>query len=290
MCLAAWRCAPHTGLPWGLVSNRDEFHDRPAAPLAWWTDGPGGRGWLGGRDLQAGGTWLGLDPRGRLALLTNVREPAPPRADAVSRGDLVLQALRHGLDDGHWMAAELRRPRHGWNLLQLDLAGTAGRWWSNRPQPTLRVLGAGTHGLSNAALDTPWPKVRRLCRALNTACAEAQALPLDGGPGPGRRAAPSPRIERLFAHLWAALADRWQPPDAQLPHTGVPWPLEQALAPVFIHRPATPGRAAYGTRSSTVLVVEQRGARPWLHLRERRFDAAGQPCGGAAWDGPLRVD
>lgn len=284
MCLVVWHCAPHAPLPWVLASNRDEFHDRPAAPLDWWTDAAGGPPWLGGRDLQAGGSWLGLDPRGRLALLTNVREALAPPVGAVSRGTLVPQALRHGLRHGHWLAPELQRPRAGWNLLQLDLAGAEGRWSSNRPQPVLRAPGAGTHGLSNAGLDAPWPKVRRLCSALEAATAQAQAAASMAA----ARARPlTPVVDRLCADLWAALADRWQPPDAQLPHTGVPAALERALAPVFIHLPPTPGRAAYGTRSSTVLVVEQRGARRWLHLRERRFDAQGACTGTTAWSGPL---
>jgi uncharacterized protein with NRDE domain len=258
MCLAAIASGLKARFPWVLASNRDEFFDRAAAPLSWWQPAAGAEPVLGGRDLSAGGTWLALQRNGRLALVTNVREPGRHLAIAPSRGDLVLQWLRR---------AELRAqpeqllhpPRNGFNLLGVDLAlGGQGLWLSNRGGPA-QVLGTGVHGLSNAALDTPWPKVTQLKRRLGevaSGATDAQAL-VGGG--------------------LALLADRRTAPDAELPCTGVPLERERALSALCI-RITEPGtdRAVYGTRCSTVAVLEQRGEQRRVHVRERTLDALGQ--------------
>ena len=266
MCLVAVSIAQHPRFVWLLASNRDEFFDRPSTALAWWR--PAGSGpqqaLLSGRDLVAGGTWLGLDARGRLALVTNVREPGRHDPAAASRGALVLQALQHGRHDAAWLRAVVQEPRNGYNLLVADLRGSTAAWTSNRTAAG-RTLHGGLHGLSNALLDTPWPKVQllkqRLARALDGA---TQAAPL------------------IDAAL-AALADRTPADDAVLPRTGLALERERQLSPAFIRiAPADDGAggaASYGTRCSTVVLVEQTAQGRQVQVVERRHDAAGAVSG-----------
>jgi len=261
MCLTAWVCTRNARFPWLIASNRDEFFDRDAAPMAWWQPVPGGPAVLGGRDLSAGGTWQGLTAQGRLALLTNVREPGRHHTRAPSRGALVPQALLADTISPAWLRATTETPRNGFNLVVADLAGQQAHWVSNRA-PAPLTLGLGCHGLSNAALDSPWPKVVALRQRLQDAVATAAER------------------SSLVAAALEALADRQVPADDALPATGVPLLRERQLAPAFIHIPAAqPGGVAYGTRCATVVVVEQAGSTRWVHVTERRFDADARAIG-----------
>ena len=174
MCLIAfaWRADPR--YPLVVAANRDELHARPAAPAAFWSDLDAPT-LLAGRDLQAGGTWLGLTRAGRFAALTNVREPgrAGP-ADPPSRGALVLDFLRGSEPPAAFLAERDLSAYAGFNLL----LGTPDELWSagNRdPQPP-RALEPGVYGLSNAVLDAPWPKLTSARQALGQA--------LSAGPTP----------------------------------------------------------------------------------------------------------
>lgn len=251
MCLAVVAIAQSARFPWVIASNRDEFFDRGTARLAWWRPAPGADEILSGRDLAAGGTWMGLNRRGRLALVTNVREPGRFDPASPSRGTLVPQWLGGASVDG--LDAVAAAPRNGFNLLALDLAAGNGHWVGNRP-PARRALGPGVWGLSNASLDTPWPKVLRLKQALGAALHASDA-------------------PALAAAALAALADDNAAPDAQLPRTGVPLEHERALSPAFIRLHF--GGRAYGTRCSTVLVAERGAGALRLHLVERSFDEDG---------------
>jgi len=253
MCLAVVAAAQSARYPWVLAANRDEFFHRAAAGLAWW---PGGR-LLGGRDLAAGGTWLGLDDNGRLALVTNVREPGRALAGAPSRGELVPRWLQ---GEGDGLLDEMaQQPRNGFNFLAVDLVAGRGLWFSNRPQPQRRLLGDGLHGVSNAALDTPWPKLQRLKARLAAALQGEPALPA------------------LTQAAWAALGDPAPAADADLPATGVPLARERQLSPAFIRIEGEAG--VYGTRCSTLVVAERRSAGLVVHVTERRY-AAGGGIGG----------
>jgi uncharacterized protein with NRDE domain len=261
MCLAAIASGLNPRFPWVLASNRDEFFDRAAAPLAWWKPSAGDEPILAGRDLSAGGTWLGLQRSGHLALVTNVREPGRNLPDAPSRGDLVLQWLQRA--DLRAQPALLLQPaRNGFNVLGVDLAqGGHGLWISNRGGAA-QSLGEGVHGLSNAALDTPWPKVAQLKRQLGAVVPRADSA------------------AALAATVFGILADRRTAPDAELPSTGVPWERERALSALCI-RITAPGsdRAVYGTRCSTVVVMERLGAQRLVHVKERTHDEWGQVLG-----------
>lgn len=283
MCLAAIAIAQSPRFPWVLASNRDEFFDRPAAPLAWWQPEGGVAGTtagttasttsevLSGRDLSAGGTWLGLTRTGLLALVTNVREPGRHDPAAASRGALVLQALQaqrggpHGPRDAAGLLAAAAVPRNGYNLIVAELNDGAAAWASNRPRPQTRALGAGLFGLSNAALDTPWPKVMLLKQRLGAAVAAAQAS------------------HELADAAFVALADRECALDAALPATGVPLKRERQLSPAFIRIDGRgAGTGIYGTRCSTVLIVEQVGAHREVQVIERRYDEDGAVSGETA--------
>jgi uncharacterized protein with NRDE domain len=209
-----------------LLANRDEYYDRQTSPAAFWDEA---HFLLAGKDLQGGGTWLGVTRKGRIAAVTNYRDPASVRESAPSRGRLVSNFLlgQQGpleyLDKVDQEAGKY----NGFNLI----IGDQGQlfWYSNRGDG-VRALSPGIYGLSNYLLDTPWPKVVRGKDALTRLLS-------------GQRA---PSLEELF-HI---LADRTIPDDASLPHTGVELEWERILSPIFIVSPT------YGTRSSTVLLID----------------------------------
>jgi len=240
MCLVLFAQRAHPDYPLVLAANRDEFHRRPTRAMHWWSSPRV----LAGRDEEAGGTWFALSPDGRLAAVTNFREPEPRPAGALSRGALPLRALTEAPDAFAVHLAEEGGRYAGFNLLW----GRPGElcYVSNRgaaPQP----VAPGLHGLSNHLLDTPWPKVRRGIDAL--------ARQLD-----------DPRPDALAA----LLADRTPAPSGELPETGVSAEWERLLSPMFIVSPE------YGTRATTILVVAADGT---AEVLERRFGAAGEPLG-----------
>jgi uncharacterized protein with NRDE domain len=251
MCLAliAWRAHPR--YPLVVVANRDEFHARAAAPLARWSDPPA---MLAGRDLQAGGTWLGLDDRGRFGLVTNFRERLRPRANAPSRGLLIPAFLAADRPPGeHLSALETDAPGYsGFNLL---LASEAELWYaSNREDGFGRVLPSGVYGLANHLLDAPWPKLVRTRTRLRKWLADAA----------------TDRAEQATGELLQILADR--EPGAVDPAlaTGLPSHWERALSAPFVLLPE------YGTRCSTVLLGDAEGR---MHVIERRFGPDGTTTG-----------
>lgn len=217
MCIAAVAWRRDNEYPLIVVANRDERHDRPAAPLARWSDGSG---IVAGRDLQSGGTWLGVGERtGRLALITNFRDPERFAADAPSRGALVTQWL-----SGEWSRVEDRLgdlPHYnGFSLILTD--GTDGWIIDNRTMPSPVTMSARrTYGLSNGPLSDPWPKVERLVGEIDRVIDSGQL-----------------GEDALFAPL--AL-------------TGANVAADSADAPVFIVDPV------YGTRCSTVVVIDAGG-------------------------------
>ena len=229
-----------------VAANRDEYHARATERARWWDEG-----WLAGRDLAAGGTWLGVTRAGRWALLTNVRDPSGFDPGAPSRGTLVTQLLAAPGSAGEALGAIVSAGAHhnGFNLLAGNVADA--HWGTNRELRT-HALAAGIHGISNARLDTPWPKVVHTKAAIAAWCAA-------GGPC-------AAEIEPLFAILGA----RQRCADADLPDTGVTLAQERVLSAPFIVSDA------YGTRCSTVLTITNEGDARFV---ERSFDPAGVPTG-----------
>lgn len=257
MCLIGLALDAHPRYALVIAANRDEFHDRPAAPLAWWQPPGDAPALLSGRDLEAGGTWLGVARNGRLGLLTNVRDPRRRRAEAPSRGALVTDWLAAARPFEALWPDFATRGCNPFNLIGGDLA-TGDWWWGDDRSKTPSALGSGVFGLSNAALDTPWPKVERLKAALSDALAALGDLPCDGAAS-------------LRQALWDALADRRGAPDELLPDTGVGLEWERWLAPAFIAAP----EGHYGTRCSTLLLGERAGVDWQLAVWERSFDRHG---------------
>jgi len=248
VCLAVVALNAHPDYPLVVAANRDEFHARPTAPAHWWPD-RAPRNLLAGRDLLAGGTWLGITTAGRWAFVTNVREPGRYDPAAPSRGALVVSVLDDPRDAVAAVTAAHGATHHnGFNLIAGDVARAA--WTSNRAAGTT-VLAPGIHGVSNASLDTPWPKLERV-KAGVAAWTRAGGADPDG--------------------LFDLLADRARPADDALPHTGVPLEWERLLAAPFIVS------ERYGTRCSTVLTVGRDGT---AMLHERSFDPGGQAAGEA---------
>jgi uncharacterized protein with NRDE domain len=262
MCLAALAHDPHARFPFVLAANRDEFFERPTAPLDWWVSPTsGGSRILGGRDLRAGGTWLGLTGEGRLAFVTNVREIAPIEPGAPSRGAIVPAWLGGAPTEGELALAVTGAGYPGVNVIAVDWPGGACFYASNRA-PSQRIE-TGVHAVSNAALDTPWPKVVALKERMAAAWRD------------GRSA------EELAATLFAALADDRIAPDPLLPRTGVPLSLERQLSAAFIRTP----EHAYGTRCSTVIIVDDEAVR----VHERTYAPDGSAPTGREVTLPLAV-
>jgi uncharacterized protein with NRDE domain len=248
MCLVTLAIDAHRRFPLVIAANRDEFFDRPAARLAWWTPEVGGPPILGGRDLQAGGTWLGLTAGGRLALVTNVRRPIEIDPDAPSRGGLVPLWLRTDQRaDQYWMGAALGGYAP-FNLIAADFR-RGDCFWASNEATAPRRLERGVFGLSNAGLDTPWPKVETLKARAATAIDEADS------------------VDTLAARLFEALADRQVPADASLPMTGIGLERERLLGPAFIRTED----GSYGTRCSTVIIAERANKRLVTHVFERTY-------------------
>lgn len=243
MCLAVIALGVHPRYPVVVAANRDEFHARPTARASWWDEG-----WLAGRDLEAGGTWLGVTRAGRIALLTNVRDPARHNPNAPSRGTLVTRVLADPATPAEALTAAIAdaSEHNGFNLVVAD--GAHAHWgWNRGGAP--RALESGIHGLSNASLDAPWPKVLRTKAAIAAWCESGDDDP---------------------SALVAVLADRTLAPDEALPSTGVTLEWERLLSAPFIVS------ERYGTRSSTIVTLDRDG-----HTRfvERSFDATGEPTG-----------
>ena len=248
MCLILLAYESHPACRLVLAANRDEFYARPTRRASFWEDAPGV---LGGRDLTHGGTWIGVTLGGRVAAVTNFRDPARQRADAPSRGRLVsdfllcTEAPRQYLE----RLADGADSYNGFNLFVGDARGLY--YFSNRDDAGPRELTPGVYGLSNHLLDTPWPKVERGKQALSEVLKGDEHAP-DAEP------------------LFMVLAESERAPDEKLPDTGVGLELERMLSPLFIRS------AEYGTRSSAVVLFEREGRVTFV---ERSFDT-----GAGGWE------
>lgn len=231
MCVLAlaWQAHPRWRLV--LAANRDERHDRASAPLARWTDAPTV---LGGRDLVSGGTWLGVSDEGRLAVVTNRHTGAPPDPRSPSRGQL-LKELLTGTEPTLALSSEALATFNSFSLI--FITGGEATFASNRPEAIAHPLTSGVHGLSNAALNAPWPKTERLKAAVSDWLAQD-----------------SDECEILLD----ALADDRTAGDARVP----------AQSSIFIRNPV------FGTRCSTVVTIDQAGQGT---IVERRFRPDGTP-------------
>lgn len=245
MCLIALALDHHPRYRLVLAANRDEYFNRPSVPARFWDDAPQV---LAGRDLRSGGTWLGITTTGRLAAVTNYREPLRGEHPSGSRGRLVADYLVGTMPPEAYLERVSREGNgyHGFNLVFGDASGLF--YYSNRGGCAAPVA-AGIHGLSNHLLDTPWPKV----------------------------AAAKERLEKLILHLeidpeelFHLISDSTTFPDNQLPDTGVGPERERLLSSLFI------AGSDYGTRSSTIVLIGRDNCVTFL---ERSYDSSHEASG-----------
>jgi uncharacterized protein with NRDE domain len=227
MCLLLLAVQKHPDYKLVLAANRDEYYDRPTAPAAFWDETSH---LLAGKDLRAGGTWLGITKQGRIAAITNYRDPATIKTNAPSRGKLVSGFLLGQESPKHFLEglAQEKDRYNGFNLIIGE--NDQLYWFSNRGEEA-RKLSPGVYGLSNRLLDTPWPKVTR--------SKDVMARLISGQKNPSQ--------DKLFHMLW----DRTVAGGDQLPNTGVGMAWERILSPIFITSPT------YGTRSSTIILIDR---------------------------------
>jgi uncharacterized protein with NRDE domain len=231
MCLIAWNWNPNLETSLLLVANRDEFYERPAQGLGWWRDGR----ILAGQDLQGGGTWLGLGRNGKLATLTNFRQPSMHDPRRPTRGQLVTNFLLSDLDARAFLEqlVPISQRYNPFNLLLFDGKELLG--FQSRDNKIL-CIPAGPGAVSNADFHTPWPKLEKLQSRLAAQIQKGQTEPL---------------------HLWPLLQDASPAQDHELPRTGISQSLEKALSSAFI---AMPG---YGTRACSIVKVSPSRASFW---------------------------
>ena len=239
MCLIVFAYDCHPDYQLILGANRDEFRDRPTDSAGFWSSAPY---LLAGRDTRAGGTWMGVTATGKLAAVTNYRGSRRKETEPLSRGKLVSKFLMDETLTAEGYQEALRRDCQrydGFNILYGSFKKLC--YFSNRGGPS-GLISPGIHGLSNHLLDTPWPKVTIAKSRLAAIVQHATVDP-----------------EQIFM----ALSDPAPFADNLLPDTGVGLELERMLSPIFIEN------EAYGTRSSTVLMVGRNGHVTFI---ERVFD------------------
>jgi uncharacterized protein with NRDE domain len=237
MCLILFAYKVHPKYKLMVAANRDEFYQRPTAPIRYWEDNPE---ILAGRDLEKMGTWMGVTKSGWFAALTNYRNPMEVTEGKRSRGELVANALQYNGDIKEYMDSLVRNNDWypGYNLLAGD--GDELYYYSNVGQELIKVA-PGIYGVSNHLLNTEWPKVQAGKDGLATILKSNQ--------------------EDYIEPLLMLLQKADQAPDEKLPQTGVSLELERMLSPMFIKS------EGYGTRSSTILLMDEKE----IHYVERVF-------------------
>ncbi|MGI9274810.1 MAG: NRDE family protein [Endozoicomonas sp.] len=236
MCLIVFSWQPEAEYPLALAANRDEFYRRPTRPVHFWEDHSD---IIGGRDLEAGGTWMAFNRDGRFAAVTNYREVPPPRGK-FSRGKLISDYLKNSLAAREYLAsvaAVIEDSPDDWSGFNLLAGDSSGLYYYSNRSDSIQSLDPGLYGLSNRLLDTPWPKLQKAKQDL-------QAL-LDSH----NYAAP----ERIVS----IMHNPTQYPDDQLPDTGVEMKTERLLSSCFIASPD------YGTRNTSALVLHSSGKLLW---------------------------
>ncbi|MDX1618051.1 MAG: NRDE family protein [Balneolaceae bacterium] len=237
MCLIVFSYKQHSRYDLIFAANRDEFYKRPTRAAQFWEEHPD---LLAGKDLKAGGTWMGINRAGEFAALTNYRDPSMVKPDAPSRGHLVRRFLvNDDAPESYLETVDQQADRYeGFNLLTGTLDELA--YYSNKPKEIEKVQ-PGLHGLSNHLLDTPWPKVTRAKQQLSELM-EQETLDKEA--------------------LFDLLKEDTQAPESELPDTGIPKELERAISPIFIKT------QQYGTRCSTLMLIDTRGKVTFV---ERRY-------------------
>jgi uncharacterized protein with NRDE domain len=243
MCVLAFAWNAHPRWRLVMAGNRDELHARPTAPLARW-ETPDHL--IAGRDLLAGGTWLGVSEQGRFAVVTNLRGYGMPQSDRASRGALVTDLLA---GTGRY-ADPGKADLPAFNPFNLIVADhDRAQFLTNCPEPIRTTLATGVYGLSNGALDEPWPKTMQIKAALLDWLVRDAERP---------------------EHLFETLRSETLPAFGRTPNQPSDIPHEPRQSPIFIRNPV------YGTRCSTVVAIDAAGQGLII---ERRFGVDGEATG-----------
>ena len=243
MCLLLVSFNKHPDYPVILAANRDEFYERPTESASFWHDHPS---ILAGRDLRKGGTWMGVNKDGRIAAVTNYREPSQNKPGAISRGSLVSDYLQ-GEESAENYIQRAMVQSHAYDEFNLLVGDKQSLFFYCSVEDAYLTLKPSLYGISNGNLDCPWPKVEKGKVAMEKVI----------------QASEKPEPEKLFD----LLADKTVAADSELPSTGVSIEWERKLSPLFVHF------ESYGTRSSTVLLIDRQGR---VSFFERSFDKEGQ--------------
>jgi uncharacterized protein with NRDE domain len=244
MCLILFAHKVHPVYPLVMAANRDELYTRATAPAAFWNDQPH---IYGGRDLEQGGSWLAITRGGRIAIVTNYRDGNAAKTSVRSRGELVTNFLRSTQTASDY-ANRVLKDSHAYNGFNLIAGDPDALFYVSNRDSRVTAIPPGIHGLSNHLLNTPWPKVERGKATLASLM--------------------SAKAAQLVDTLLGALADHARAPDNALPNTGVGLERERLLSPAFVKT------TTYGTRSSTILLIDIHGQ--VTHI-ERSFDNRGAP-------------
>ncbi|HJV46226.1 MAG TPA: NRDE family protein [Bacillota bacterium] len=248
MCIILFAYQAHPQYHLLVAANRDEFYNRPTEVAAFWADN---QQVLAGRDREQMGTWMGVTKNGRFAALTNYRDPYSVNNHALSRGELVKQYLIIEDDPAEYLA-KVQKNRQQYNGFNLLVGDTQHLFYYSKQDNVIMELEPGIYGLSNASLNTPWPKIQKGRRVLGELLKDHSA-------------------EISKETVFQLLADVEGVEDKYLPNTGVGLEWERILSPIFIESPD------YGTRSSTLLTIRHDG---WVEYVERTFHD-GKPSGDA---------
>lgn len=241
MCLIALSYNTHPRYKLILATNRDEFYERPTREAQFWRE-EGHPDIFAGKDLKGKGTWLGVHRGGKWGALTNYRDPALEKSEAPTRGNLVLNYLKSDLTAQAYLH-QLKGSASDYNGFNLLLGDEDGIYHFSNINEEITELEPGIHGLSNALLNTPWPKLERAKLDLATITNEAN-----------------------FDHelLFKLLHNDRRADDKALPTTGIPLKWEKAISSIFIKTDT------YGTRCSSILLIDYQGGAKFI---ERRFEA-----------------
>lgn len=235
MCLILFANDYHERYKLILAANRDEFYERPSLKADYWPESPE---ILAGRDLEAGGTWLGITRQGRLAALTNYRDPLAENKMGISRGMLVSGYLK-GIDTAEEYLAKVQRERHSYKPFNLLVGNQDQLYYYSPLKNRVSLIEPGVHGLSNSFLETPWPKVSKGKRLLSEIISKQDFSPKD---------------------LLELLLDQELFEDHRLPDTGVGIEMERLLSSIYLKSPK------YGTRARTVLLIDRQNHVSFIEL------------------------
>lgn len=249
MCLILFAYQAESRFPLVVAANRDELYSRPTRQADFWPEIHSGPGILAGRDLQAGGTWLGITASGRFAAVTNIRDPSQPERKPRSRGELTLGFLQSNTDPATY-ARQIQGSFDQYAGFNLLLGDGHSLYYLNNHHQVMTKLESGVYGLSNGLLDAPWPKIVRGRSLLQQLVDNDNSVSTDD--------------------LLEIMRDRTEAADSDLPNTGVSIDLERKLSSTFIFQP----ERLYGTLCSTAIIVDKNRR---CRFSEQNYNEKGQP-------------